>query len=61
MYGIRRVSEDVRSRLLQQEVCRMLQYNLWGKTAEVRDCGGAADGVYSGNSDRRRKCLVYRP
>ena len=61
MYGLRSVSEDVRSSLLQQEVCRLLQRNLWHRTAELRECGGTADGAESENTDRSGKCLVYRP
>jgi hypothetical protein len=61
MYGIRRVSEDVRSKLLQQEVCRLLQHNVWDRTAELRDCGGTAGGAESQNTDRRRKGLIYCP
>jgi len=61
MYGIRRVSEDVGSRLLQQAVCRLLQHYLWYRTAELRDRGGTAGGAESENTDRRRKRLVYCP
>jgi hypothetical protein len=61
MYGIRSVSEDVTSRLLQQEVCTLQQHILWDRTTEMGGSGGTADGTESENTDRRRKCLLYRP
>jgi hypothetical protein len=57
MHGIRKVSEDIRSRLLQREFCRR-PHNLWGRTAELRGFVGTADGVKSESTDRRSYCLV---